>query len=56
MSFKDYFIWYHKTYPRARRLNIYENAWKTLRELHYDKCHKVMADDADKEITNASCL
>ncbi|KAL9577662.1 MAG: hypothetical protein Q9203_007379, partial [Teloschistes exilis] len=52
MSFKGYLIWYYKTHPRARRLNTYESLWKTSRQLYYDTCHKVVADDVGKEITN----
>lgn len=52
MSFKGYLIWYYKTHPRARRLNTYESVWKTLRQLYYDICHKVVADDVGKKITN----
>lgn len=54
MSFKGYLIWYHKTHPRAQRLNTYESVWKTLRQLYYDMCHKVVVDDVGKEITNVS--
>lgn len=53
MSFKGYLIRYYKTHPRARRLNTYESVWKTLRQLYYDICHKVLADDIGKEITRA---
>lgn len=52
MSFKGYLVWYHKTHPRARRLNTYESVWKTLRQLYYDICHKAMVDDVGKEIIN----
>ncbi|KAL9576434.1 MAG: hypothetical protein Q9203_007748, partial [Teloschistes exilis] len=50
--FKGYLIWYHKTHPRARRLNTYESVWKSLRQLYYDTCYKVVAHDVGKEITN----
>ena len=50
--FKGYLIWYYKPHPRARRLNTYESVWKTLRQLYYDICHKVVADDGGEEITN----
>jgi hypothetical protein len=56
MSFKGYLIWYYKTHPRAKRLNTYETVWKTLRQLYYDGCYKVVADDMGKEITNVSRL
>lgn len=52
MSFKGYLIWYYKTHPYAQRLNTYESVWKTLRQLYYDRYHKVVADDVSKEITN----
>ncbi|KAI4191879.1 MAG: hypothetical protein LQ350_008723, partial [Teloschistes chrysophthalmus] len=50
--FKGYLIWYHKTHPRARRLNTYESVWKSLRQLYYDTCYKVVAHDVGKEIIN----
>lgn len=54
LSFKGYLIWYHKGHPRAQRLNTYETVWKTLRQLYYDVCHKPVANDVGKEITNVS--
>ena len=51
---KVYLIWYHKGHPRAQRLNTYETVWKTLRQLYYDVCHKPVANDVGKEITNVS--
>lgn len=56
MSFKGHLIWYHKTHPRARRLNTYESVWKTLRQLYFDICYKVVADNVGKEITNVRLL
>ncbi len=56
MPFKGYLIWYHKTHPRAQRLNTYETVWKTLRQLYYDVSYTVVADDVGKEITNVGRL
>ena len=52
MFFQGYLIWYHKTHPRAQRLNTYETGRKALRQSFYDVCHKVVADDVGKEITS----
>ncbi|MCJ1473138.1 hypothetical protein MMC13_001789 [Lambiella insularis] len=51
-AFKGYLIWYHNTHPRAKRLNTYESVWKTLRQLYYDTCRKVVEKDIGVEITN----
>jgi len=56
ISFKDYLIWYYKTHSRARRLNIYESVWKTLRQLYYNICYNVVADNINKEIVNICLL
>ena len=56
MSFKGYLIWYHKTHPRAQRLNTYESVWKLLSQLYYDLCHKVVDSDVGEEVTNVCLL
>lgn len=55
-AFQGYLIWYHKTHPRARRLNTYESHWKGLRQLYYDTTWKVVDEHVGKLVTTVSPL
>lgn len=50
--FIGYFLWYRRSYERAKRLNIYESIWKWIRQLYYDKFRVEMPDAIGKPVTD----